>query len=112
MKACEALIAWSPNYGPEFAAASPGWPKTPGEVAVGPLLKEGDPDWTKQYAFTGGAAEVSRRHLKGDESALMLFIDFHTLVVRDGVDPQKAHKAFLAIDEYRHRMSRDTPGAE
>jgi hypothetical protein len=110
MKARDALIAWSPNYGPEFTAEND-WPVNPGEVAVGRLLKEGDRDWTKPFAFTGGAAEVSRRHLKGDNSALMLFIDFHTLVVRDGIDPQTAHKAFLAIDEYRERISPDTPGA-
>lgn len=31
----------------------------------------------------------------------MLFIEFHTIVVRDKVPIQAAHKAFLAIDEYR-----------
>jgi hypothetical protein len=42
----------------------------------------------------------------------MVFIHFHTLVVRDGIDPQVAHKAFLAIDEYRQRMSGEIDGSE
>ncbi|MEH3117107.1 MAG: hypothetical protein PGN25_05720 [Methylorubrum populi] len=41
----------------------------------------------------------------------MLFIDFNTLVVRDGIDPKEAHRAFLVIDEYRDRISPDVPGA-
>jgi hypothetical protein len=41
----------------------------------------------------------------------MLFIQFHTAVIRDGIDPQRAHKAFLAIDEYRQRISPDIQGA-
>ncbi len=41
-----------------------------------------------------------------------LFIDFQTIVVRDGLDPQAVHKAFLAIDEYRFRIAPDTEGAE
>jgi hypothetical protein len=32
--------------------------------------------------------------------------------VRDGIDPQAAHRAFLAIDEYRFRIAPDTEGAE
>jgi hypothetical protein len=39
-----------------------------------------------------------------------MFIDFHTLVVRDGIDPQAAHREFLKIDEYRKRIAPDTPG--
>ena len=35
-----------------------------------------------------------------------------TCVVRDGIDPQVAHRAFLAIDEYRFRIAPDTEGAE
>ncbi len=50
------------------------------------------------------------RSMTGDELIAQLFIDFHTIVVRDRVDPQKAHEAFLAIDEYREHISPDTPG--
>ena len=33
-----------------------------------------------------------------------------TLVVRDGIDPQAAHREFLKIDEYRRRVSPDIDG--
>ncbi len=42
---------------------------------------------------------------------MMMFIDFHTLIVRDGIDPQAAHREFLKIDEYRRRISPDIDGA-
>jgi hypothetical protein len=48
---------------------------------------------------------------KGDP-LLSLFILFNTVTVRDRVPVEAAHKAFLAIDEYRETISRDTEGAE
>ena len=30
-----------------------------------------------------------------------MFIAFHAMVVRDGIDPQVVHTTFLEIDEYR-----------
>lgn len=44
--------------------------------------------------------------------ALAMFILFNTIVVRDGVPVEKAHEAFLKIDEYRKMISPDCPGAE
>ena len=43
---------------------------------------------------------------------MMLFIEFHTIVVRYKVSVEAAHKAFLAIDEYRQRIAPDIEGAE
>jgi hypothetical protein len=43
---------------------------------------------------------------------LSLFVLFNTLVIRDGIDPARAHEAFLAIDEYRRTISPDAPRAE
>lgn len=103
MKANEALIAWTPT----FFEDSP----TVGQVKVGPLLQEGDPDWTRPYQFTGGASLVDRRSLRGDASTKMLFVDFNTLVVRDGISPRAAHEAFLVIDEYATTISPDIAGA-
>jgi hypothetical protein len=37
----------------------------------------------------------------------MIFIEFNAMVVRYGIDPQEAHKAFLAIDEYRDAIAPD-----
>jgi hypothetical protein len=100
MKAHEALIAWTPTF-----RDSP----TAGQVAVGTL--RGGHEWTKPYTTSGGAAYTATRQLRGEASALMLFIEFHTIVVRDGLDPQKVHQAFLKIDEYAERISPDISGA-
>jgi len=54
---------------------------------IGPLLRDGDGDWTAPYAYTGGGAYTKTRALRRDASALMLFIDFADMVVRDGIDP-------------------------
>lgn len=109
MRATEAMIAYTPAYyndGPKAA--------TRGQVKIGPLLNtaRGDNDWSRPYAFTIGAAELARRKYLTHQSLAQVFIDFHTIVVRDGIDPQVAHQAFLAIDEYRRAISPDIPGAE
>ncbi|MGN6063829.1 hypothetical protein [Brevundimonas diminuta] len=106
MRAIEALIAWTPNRYPFLDEA------TCGQVRVGPLLGEHESDWTKPYAKTGGACFSERHEMNEWQLIAMTFIDFHTLVVRDGISPQDAHEAFLAIDEYRQRMSPDIPGSE
>jgi hypothetical protein len=102
MKAREALIAWTPNE-PAYPA------EYRGRVRVAPLALGGGSLLKPVYSRTGGAAFVATRHMKGDQSALRLFIEFHTLVVRDGIDPQAAHEAFLAVDEYRDLISPDCP---
>lgn len=43
---------------------------------------------------------------------LSVFLLFNTMVVRDGVDAQVAHDAFLKIDEYRKTIPHDQRGAE
>ena len=103
MKAAEALIAWTP----------PSWDHkgSSGEVKVGPLLHEGDSDWTLPYSHTGGAANVARRTMTGDRAVMMVFIDYHTLVYGDGLDPKVVHDAFLAIDEFAEHIAPDLPGA-
>lgn len=100
MKAKDALIAWNPAHLTDKARST--------DVAVGTLLEMGQRDWTAPYLLTGGAAEVSWRQMEGDLMRARLFIEFHTLVVRDGIDPMAAHEAFMAIDEYRASISPDT----
>jgi len=46
------------------------------------------------------------------ERELLMFVTFNTLVVRDSVPAEAVHKAFLRVEEYRKRISRDTPGAD
>ena len=103
MNAHEALIAWTPAHRNDDPTA--------GTVKVGPLMSDDMSDWTDSYAYTGGAAYQNRRDLRGDASLKMLFVDFHTLVVRDGIEPQKAHEAFLIIDDYAKIFSSDINGA-
>ena len=85
-----------------------GWNPGTDQVEVGPW-----PDrtgWSYRYDYTNGAGAPAQQ--TADLQILMLFITFNTMVVRDQVDPQSAHRAFLAIDEYRQRISPDTPGAD
>jgi len=102
VKAYEALIAWTPRNDRR---------PTAGQVKVGPLRREGESDWASPFAMTGGAAWVATRELRGAQSVARLFIDFHTLIVRDRIDPALAHEAFLAIDEYAESISPDIHGA-
>jgi hypothetical protein len=46
-----------------------------------------------------------RQELHGDALKLALFLEFHELVVRDGLDPQRVHEAFLVIDEYAESIA-------
>lgn len=95
MKANESLIAWTPM-------SFKGHP-TAGQVKVGRAMNTRDPEWAKPY-------RMRKRHALQD-SAKMLFVHFHTLVVRDGIPPQVAHEAFLVVDEYAQTISPDIHGA-
>ncbi len=104
MKAAETLIAWTP------ATQTGRYAATAGQVCTGPLIEEGQEDWTGPFAMSGGAAYPALRSAVGAEAIALVFIEFQTMVVRDGIDPLTAHKAFLAIDEYRDACARDLPG--
>ena len=103
MKQIEAIIAWTPL---RWAALKP---ETAGRVVV---LALPDPaEEAKRYMMRAGASASGLRSLSEEARIARLFIDFQTLVVRDGIDPQAAHRAFLQIDEYRYRIAPDTDGA-
>jgi hypothetical protein len=104
MRAAEALIAWN--------GADDG-----GAVAIGPLLRDGEPDWARAYTCTGGAAHIERRSMSGCEQRLHVKRDWYLLVYVYGIDPYVAHRAFLLIDEYQAIIkemgcgpARDEPG--
>jgi hypothetical protein len=96
-----------------------GWSRETKAVRVWRRLAGEDPDrppWKplgarRDFPLTGGACEVSRAQASGWEALALLMADFHTLVVRDGIDPQAAHREFLKIREYREFISPDIPGA-
>jgi hypothetical protein len=105
MKAYNAVIIWTPSNVDSIP------PELRGKLAVRTL--QSCRDWTKNpHSKSCGAVIRQTRGLQGSESILQLFLDFHTLVVRDGIDPKAAYEAFLAIDEYRQRISHDIDGAE
>lgn len=91
MKAHEAMIAWS-GLDDDTPAR--------GHVAMGRMFGEGQIDWVIGYATAGGHRITAKRHMRGAHSLVGLFKDFHYLVVDERLDPEKVHKAFLAIDEY------------
>lgn len=104
MKQTEAIIAWTPVRWAELR------PETAGQVVV---VATPDADGVaKRFAMRAGASSSALAALAEEARIARLFIDFQTLVVRDGIDPQAAHRAFLAIDEYRFRIAPDTEGAE
>ncbi|AYO83005.1 hypothetical protein [Methylobacterium brachiatum] len=104
MKQIEAIIAWTPARWAELK------PETAGQVVVVPVPDEAGT--SKRYMMRAGASSSALAALSDEARIARLFIDFQTLVVRDGLDPQDVHQAFLAIDEYRFRIAPDTEGAE
>ena len=92
MKAHEALIAFSPPF-----ADTP----TAGQMKVGRLLHDYDPDWTRPFLCTGGAAWVYRRNLRGQESLYCLICEMEDLVKFWKMDPRVVHHACLSIAEYK-----------
>jgi hypothetical protein len=85
-----AMIAWTPKR----------------EVKVGPW-----PDtsgWSKSYDVTDGACFMRWGEFTEDQRQKALFVVFHTMVVRDEVDPSVAHDALMVIDEYRELIAPDT----
>ena len=94
MKASEAVIAWngSTTHRDEGQA---------GSIAVGPLLFDGDTDWTRPYFYTGGSAEVYRRNLPEKDQQFAVLRDFYALVFTYGLHPYLVHRALLHIDEYQ-----------
>ena len=104
MKQIEAIIAWTPARWADLK------PETAGQVVVVPAPDEAG--LAKGYMMRAGASSSALAGLSDEARIARLFIDFQTLVVRDGIAPQAVHRAFLAIDEYRYRIAPDTEGAE
>jgi hypothetical protein len=67
---------------------------------------------SKRYLFSTGVCFTEQTSMAHEQQVLQMFLDFHTIVVRDGIDPQDAHREFLKIREYRRRISPDISGSE
>jgi hypothetical protein len=99
MKQLKCMVVWTP-VSVEHSA-------TRGEVAIVPWpdrLGERRP-----YSYSAGACDSELHTMSESDRIAMLFITFNTLVVRDGIDPQAAHHAFLEVDEYRERIAPNAP---
>jgi len=95
MRALEAIIAWNPG--------------------AGDIKIDSGPDssgWSSRFTYTSGACLATWHTATAEARIAMLFIAFNTAVVRDGLDPQRTHAAFLAIDEYRQCIAPDVQGAD
>jgi hypothetical protein len=92
----EWIVAWNPASvdSADHAPALPG----AGQVEVGANVPGG---WAVLYDCSSGSCYPNRRKMTAESKALMMMIDFHKVVVRDGIDPQAAHQQFLKIGEYR-----------
>jgi hypothetical protein len=64
------------------------------------------------WLMSGGACCFDRQEKTYWEQVALMMVDFHTMVVRDGLDPQVVHREFLKIDEYRQFIAPDCEGAE
>lgn len=95
------MVGWNPH--PELEHCY----KPVGAVEVG--LFPDKTRWTDRYEFTDGCCMLD---WKPEDRVQQMFIVFHTLVVRDGIDPQRAHREFLKIAEYRRKISADIEGAD
>ncbi len=100
------MVAWNAKHTkPEVAGPLPA-----GAVKVGSW-----PDltgWSDDYDMISGCCDRYRIPEDLHGKVMMMFIDFHTLVVAEGLDPQAVHMEFLKIDEYRRRIPANMVGAE
>lgn len=71
----------------------------------------GNPD-DKDYLSSWGACSADFNEASDEERMLMLFKQFHWMVLTREVGLQAVHEAFLVIPEYRAQMPRDFLPAE
>ena len=110
MRAREAMVAWNPGR-VEVAE---------GDAPAGTCFVMEWPDhdrrsrpwwyWRKLDKLSDGSFGNAQPGSSYGVFAAIL-VNFHTLVVRDGVDLQVAHREFLKVDEYRDFISPDCDGA-
>lgn len=94
MKWSEAMVAWNPR----------------GDIRVGPWPDRSG--WSQGLRCSEGACRSSNRKASKRDRQLNVLAEFHTIVVRDGVDVQQAHREFCKISDYRSIIAPDTPGAD
>jgi hypothetical protein len=91
MKAIEAMITWE--------EADSGGPNA-GQVLVIRHARDRRDDIG--LANSIGACDAEWHEMSDRDRVLQLYLQFHSLVAYDGIDPQIAHREFSKIDEFRH----------
>src|SRR6202166_2890155 len=83
MKLAEIMYAWTPAT----------WESSPtaGQVRVG--VHPDRVGWTRPFASCLGACDLSFAEASDSERIIHMFVAFHAMVVRDGLDPQVVHTA-------------------
>lgn len=79
------MVAWDPNRDGTKAD----------RVKVGPHPDE--TGWSTEYRMSAGCAFTKWHSLSEGQKITQMLIDFHDLVVADGIDPQVAHREFAKI---------------
>jgi hypothetical protein len=93
----------------KFAKVAIGW--TPGgDVEVVSAHELHSAEWSNKHhqIVTSPAYRSDLMGISGVSAQLAALVHFHMIVVRDNIDPMKAHKAFMDIDEYRDTVAADT----
>jgi hypothetical protein len=114
MKMKDADVIWTPMFAASVLKEYPGLASpNAGDVRVERHLSGWQRTDGDRWMGATGLGEMGEVPTKDDpiKQLLAIFILFNTLVVRDGIDPLRAHAAFLAIDEYRRTISPDAPSA-
>lgn len=96
MKAENTTIAWTPAW-----TDSPKTEETRGQVILAPVPPRSAIDGFAQWVY------AANRQQSAEAQIAQVFVHFHTMVVRDGVDPKVAHDALIKIDEFREAVSPD-----
>jgi len=104
MKMAEAAIEWVPAWWSDGEAPR-------GSVRVA-QKKPGWSIWQACWLDVGRPLFwQSARKPSENERVLQMLLDFHAMVVRDGIDPQTLHGEMLKVEEYRQHIVEDIPGA-
>lgn len=104
------VVGWTPSHSTPAMDKMRSSDSPPiGAVKIGPWDKKG---WWDAYESSGGCCDEDYRNGDLSYKVMLMFITFHTLVVRDGIDPQILHREFLKIGEYRRRIAVDLDGAK
>ena len=97
MRAVDAVITWTPDI--------PDMPKDlRGKVSVSSFPLRGK---ARRHLMTRGAGDSDWDNASPEVLEKAIFVEYNTLVARDGINPKLAHREFRKIYEYRQNIAPD-----